>query len=230
LTPRIQQPPAPSAQSKLAPEMPHIPGVVQAPTRPGLQLKPLIAVIAAAFVCASGFALWLSHRRNTDLKASAPAESVASVPAAPDGSSNPQTDTEPNAIGTLYELAAPWSSKKFLFVDPRTQQGVPAIVIHLPGPPAEPAFWAFALTNSLSRCQLQYVTDLSALSLRFAYPAAHPMVVSDCDGILYDPLKMATLSDGSWVRGDIVRGVGIRPPISIQVEVRGRNVIAKRME
>ena len=47
---------------------------------------------------------------------------------------------------------------------------------------------------------MQYVTDLNALSQRFAYPAAHPLVVSDCDGILYDPLKMATLPDGSWVR------------------------------
>ena len=104
------------------------------------------------------------------------------------------------------------------------------MAIHLPGSPAEPSFWAFALSNPLSRCQLQYVTDLSALSLRFAYPAAHPMVVSDCDGIVYDPLKMVTLPNGSWVRGEMVRGVGIRPPIAIQVEVRGRDVIAKRME
>jgi len=209
--------------------MPHIPGVVHAPIRAGLQLKPLIAVIAAALICVSGFALWLSHRRNTDLKASAATEFVTSV-AAPDASSNLQTDTEPNTVGTLYELAAPWSSKTFLFVDPKNHLSVPAMVIHLPSPPAEPIFWAFALTNPLSPCQLKYVTDLSALSLRFAYPAAHPMIVSDCDGILYDPLKMATLSDGTWVRGDIVRGAGIRPPISIQVEVLGRNVIAKRME
>ncbi len=56
------------------------------------------------------------------------------------------------------------------------------------------------------------------------------MVVSDCDGVLYDPLKMGTLSDGTWVRGEIVRGGGIRPPVAIQVEVRGRNLIAKRIE
>jgi len=104
------------------------------------------------------------------------------------------------------------------------------MAIHLPGPPDEPSFWAFALSNPFSRCQLQYVTDLSALSLRFAYSAAHPMVVSECDGIVYDPLKMAILPNGSWVRGEMVRGVGIRPPIAIQVEVRGRDVIAKRME
>ncbi len=104
------------------------------------------------------------------------------------------------------------------------------MIIHLPGPPAEPSFWAFALTNPLSRCQLQYVTDLGVLSHRFVYTAAHPMVVSDCEGVLYDPLKMATLPDGSWVRGDIISGGGIRPPLAIQVEVRGRDIVADRME
>lgn len=229
MTPRtLRQRPTSSAESKMTPEMPRIPGVLQTPPRAPLQLKPLIAVILAALLCASGFALWLSHRRHANLDASAP--SGAPISAVSDAPSATKADTEPSTIGTLYELAQPWSSKTFLFIDPKTQQGVPAMVIHLPGPPAEPSFWAFALSNPLSHCQLQYVTDLSALSLRFAYPAAHPMVVSDCDGILYDPLKMATLPNGSWVRGELVRGVGIRPPIAIQVEVRGRDVIAKRME
>jgi len=97
-------------------------------------------------------------------------------------------------------------------------------------PVAGESFWAFSLNTPFSRCQLQYVTDLSALSQRFAYPATHPMVVSECDGTIYDPLKMATLSDGSWVRGDIVRGGGIRPPIAIQVRVRGHELVAARME
>jgi len=229
VTPRtLQQPPSSSAQRKMTPEMPRIPGVVQTPPRAPLQLKPLITVILAALLCASGFVLWLSHRRHANPHASATSD--APISDVSDASSITKADTEPNTIGTLYELAQPWSSKTFLFIDPKTQQGVPAMAIHLPGPPAEPSFWAFALSNPLSRCQLQYVTDLSALSLRFAYPAAHPMVVSDCDGIVYDPLKMATLPNGSWVRGEMVRGVGIRPPIAIQVEVRGRDVIAKRME
>jgi hypothetical protein len=217
----------PSAtQQKISPEMPRIPGVPLTRPREGFQLKPLLTVILAALLCASGFALWLS-RRNTRPATSTPVETVVpNVPAA-----NPRNaDPEPNTIGTLYELAAPWSSKKFLFVEQQTHQGIPAMIIHLPSPPAEPSFWAFALTNPFSRCELQYVTDLTALSQQFAYPAAHPMIVSDCDGVLYDPLKMATLPDGSWVRGDIVRGGGIRPPINIQVEIRGRDLFAKRIE
>ena len=223
------QSPAPSAQRKTAPEMPQIPGVYDdVPETTGFQPKPLIAVILATLLCASAFTLWLLHRRNTGPKASASTATLKAPTSS--GSSTAKTESDPNAIATLYDLAAPWSSKAFYFTDPKTHQTVPAMIIHLPSPPAEPSFWAFSLTNPYSRCQLQFETDLGALSQRFTYSAVHPMVVSDCDGILYDPLKMATLPDGSWVRGDIVRGGGIRPPISIQVEVHGRDIVAERME
>ena len=222
----LQDCPTPPAQGKVAPEMPRIPGVAQRPPRAPIQLKPLLTVILAALLCASGFALWLSYRRPAGANPSASAETV------PDASASkaPKSGTESSAIATLYDLAAPWSSKTFNFVDPNTHQSIPAIVIHLPGPPAEPSMWALALTSPFSPCQLQYVTDLGALSQRFGVSVAHPMVVSDCDGVVYDPLKMATLPDGSWVRGDIVHGAAIRPPISIQVEIRGRDIIADRME
>jgi hypothetical protein len=226
----LQHAPVPAPQTKIAPQMPRIPGVPQtAPSHPGLQLKPLVTVITIALLCVFGFAFWIFHSRSAAAKPPLSDETAASqtlTSAPPDADSDPEAD----AIGTLYELAAPWSSKKFLFVDPNTHQSVPAMVIHLPGSAEKPSFWAFALTNEFSRCELQYVTDLTAISQRFAYPAEHPMVVSDCDGILYDPLKMSTLPDGTWVRGEIVRGGGIRPPIAIQVEVRGRNLTAKRIE
>lgn len=227
MTPRpLQQSPPPPA--KIAPEIPRIPGVNQARAR--LQLKPLITVILAALLCATVFGFWLSHRRHADLKASASADAATSDASNSKASSTGKTATEPNAIATLDELANPWSSKKFNFVDPKSRNSVAAIIVHLPASGSGESFWAFSLNTPFSRCQLQYVTDLNALSQRFAYPAGHPMVVSDCDGILYDPLKMATLSDGSWVRGDIVSGGGIRPPIAIQVEVHGRVLVAERME
>jgi hypothetical protein len=209
--------------------MPRIPGVNQAPKRARLQLKPLLTVMLGALLCAAAFGFWLSHRRHTSLKAYVPAEAASRASAA-NASSIGTTTTEPGAIATLDELAKPWSSKEFNFLDPNSHKGVAAIVIHLPASGSAESFWAFSRNTLFSRCPLQYVTDLSALSQRYAYPAAHPMVVSDCDGILYDPLKMATLPDGSWVRGDIVGGVGIRPPINIQVEVVGRDLVARRME
>lgn len=209
--------------------MPRIPGVNDVPAPARFQLKPLLTVILSALLCAAAFGLWLSHRRHTVPEASALAEAATSDPPATNAPSA-KSNTDPNAIATLDELAKPWSSKKFNFVDPRSHDSIAAIVIHLPASGSGESFWAFSLNTLFSRCQLQYVTDLSALAQRYAYPAGHPLVVNDCDGILYDPLKMATLPDGSWVRGEIVRGGGIRPPINIQVQVVGRDLVAKRME
>lgn len=226
--PTVRQAVRPSAPQNVAPVMPRIPGVNDKPGTSQVQWKPLIAVIVAALVCAGAFALWLSHRRQTDQRASTPAGVAPIEVSIPDPSSAMRTDTNPNAIARLEELAKPWSSKKFNFVDPQSHDSVAAIAIHLPG--SGESFWAFSLNPPFSRCQLQFVTDLTALSQRFAFPATHPMVVSDCDGTIYDPLKMATLPDGSWVRGDIVRGSGIRPPLAIQVQVRGGELIASRIE
>ena len=228
MPPTVQRSPRPPATKKVAPVMPRIPGVNDKPAGAQVQLKPLITVIVAALFCAAGFAVWLSHRRQEDQKSSA-SEAVASPAASlSDSSSAAKSEIDPNVIAKVDELARPWSSKKFTFADPQSHNNVDAVAIRLPG--AGESFWAFSLNTPFSRCQLQFITDLSALSQRFAYPATHPMVVSECDGTIYDPLKMATLSDGSWVRGDIVRGGGIRPPIAIQVQVRGQELVAARME
>jgi hypothetical protein len=224
------QPSSPPTIGKTAPDMPRIPGVSDRP-RPkgnGFQPKPLIAVIVAALLCTSGLAIWLSHRRQADRNPSATEDSPSGP--APNVSETRKIYSDPNAIATLDELAKPWSSAKFTFIDPQSHNSVAALVIHLPASDAGETFWAFSLNSPFSRCELQYVTDLTALSQRFAFPAAHPMVVSECDGIIYDPLKIATLSNGSWVRGDIVRGGGIRPPLNIQVEKHGSELVAKRME
>jgi hypothetical protein len=228
MPPTVQQPPRPTAPKNSSPLMPRIPGVNDRPAGAQIQLKPLIAVIAAALLCAAGFAIWLSHRRQGDQTASTSAAVASPAVSISDPPSTTITEIDPNLIATVDELAKPWSSKRFNFVDPQSHDSVPAIAIRLPG--AGEAFWAFSLNTPFSRCELQYIADLSALSQRFAYPATHPMVVSECDGTIYDPLKMATLSDGSWVRGDIVRGGGIRPPIAIQVQVRAHELVAARME
>jgi hypothetical protein len=224
----VQQPPRPPTPTKPAPVMPRIPGVNDKRAGTQVKLKPLIVVIVVVLLCAAGFAIWFSHRRQGDQKSLASATSAASEVSISDPPSMANTQMDPNLIATMEELAKPWSSKKFTFVDPQSHDSAAAIAIRLPG--AGASFWAFSLNTPFSRCQLQYVTDLSALSQRFAYPATHPMVVSECDGTIYDPLKMATLPDGSWVRGDIVRGGGIRPPIAIQVQVRGHELVAERME
>jgi hypothetical protein len=56
------------------------------------------------------------------------------------------------------------------------------------------------------------------------------MVVSPCDRTVYDPLKVGALGGNTWVRGEIVQGSALRPPISIDVKLRGRTIIADSIE
>jgi hypothetical protein len=47
---------------------------------------------------------------------------------------------------------------------------------------------------------------------------------------VYDPLKVGSIGGNTWVRGEIVQGSGLRPPISIDVKVLGRLVVADSIE
>jgi hypothetical protein len=56
------------------------------------------------------------------------------------------------------------------------------------------------------------------------------MVASPCSSTVYDPLKVGPLGSNVWVRGEIVQGGSLRPPISINVEESGRFITADRIE
>jgi hypothetical protein len=77
---------------------------------------------------------------------------------------------------------------------------------------------------------LDFETDLGRLSTEYGYRAGHPMVVNPCTRTVYDPLKIGSLGGNVWVRGEIVHGGGLRPPISINVQVSGHSIIADRIE
>jgi hypothetical protein len=220
--------------NKFTAEMPQIPGVSDPSAKSRTSLaKPVILSIGlvAILLLLGGIVRWAVHSMGP--AAAKPPEVTQTLPAeAAPLPALPVAQTGPVTAATLNDLAKPWSSKEFAFVDPTTGSTVPAIVIHLPGGAANSSasYWAFSLEAPLQTCQLEYVTDLSELTTRFSFHAAHPMVASACDGTVYDPLQMGTLSSGAWVRGAIVQGVGVRPPTSIEVKVQGTNVVADRIE
>jgi hypothetical protein len=194
-------------------------------------------LILAAFMATAGVVAWWVLRvpaSKGSPGAEANAAAVAQEPApAPFQTTAPsQAATAGSAIATVDQLSAPWSSKKFDFVNPTTQEIVPAMVIHLPGGPSSrsSAYWAFSLNAPYQTCELEFVTSLSQIASKYDYRASHPMVVSSCDGTLYDPLQLGNVPSGAWVRGQVVQGGGIRPPIAIDVRVQGRSVIVDRIE
>jgi hypothetical protein len=228
-------------------QMPQIPGVTErsgatplpspsaedapSPTIASRIVGPIVAVLV---IGALGTWLFLRVTRtkpagtpDTATASRAAAESSsAPLPAAPVASPGGS-----NAVATLEELAKPWSSKTFVFHSRIAGEAVEAMVVRLPGPANRPeSYWAFSLQQPFGRCKLEWVTDRSKISNEYGYSADHPMVASPCDGTLYDPMKLGTIPNGAWARGEVVHGAGIRPPIAIELRVEGNQLIATRIE
>jgi hypothetical protein len=222
------------------PEMPHIPGVNRESgagarwrSDPRILIVAGLVVFVGVFVVAvGGWALRLFHSHRESASPSA-SEAAMIDPAKIPARQFPSAVTRSGgAAATINDLAKPWAAKQFKFVNPITHSAVDAMIVRLPGTAAgrSDAYWAFSLDAPYETCQLEYVTDLNVLASRYHFRASHPMVASSCDGTVYDPLRMGTTPDGAWARGEVVQGMGIRPPISIEVRVQGRSIVADRIE
>jgi len=218
------------------PEMPQIPGV--GPGSPqsgrgssGIDSQSLFQIggIAAAVVLIGAVILWWVKSKprgaaNSSSADSEVAEQAAPVPPLPNSIAAVQEG--PTVAATVDELSKPWAAKKFNFVRPLTHQNIDGMLIRLPGG----GLWAFSLQEPFGRCELEFVSDLDKLASQYKYSASHPMVVNPCDSTVYDPLKVGPIGGNTWARGEIVQGGGLRPPISIDVKVSGRSIIADNVE
>ncbi|HEX8710813.1 MAG TPA: hypothetical protein VF730_02985 [Terracidiphilus sp.] len=114
-----------------------------------------------------------------------------------------------------------------------TGENVPALLIRLPASSASQAngYWAFSMNAPYGDCKLEYVKDLAKLRSDYGFKGArHPMVGNPCSRTLYDPLKLSNLPGDVWVRGAIVQGSDLRPPLGIELNVQGKSIQAVRME
>lgn len=149
----------------------------------------------------------------TDLRPSQPAQATANLPLGP------------GPIATTAELSKTWSSKRFLFRAPQTADDVPAMVVKLPGD----VLWAISMRAPFGTCDLEYVTNMQKLASEYQLTANHPMVADSCSHTVYDLTRYGSGPNGV-VRGAIVKGEGIRPPIAVEVRARGKEVVATRIE
>jgi hypothetical protein len=220
---------------RFRPDMPQIPGVGQGSRQAGGGLVGIetqrllqIAGIAAAVMLIGTAIFWQVKGKSRGAVNSSVAPDVAAQTAPTPDLPTPAAAVQegPNVAATVDELSKPWDAKKFMFVKPFTRENINAMVIRLPGE----GLWAFSLQGPSGRCELEYVTNLGRLATEFRFNAAHPMVVSPCDSTVYDPLKVGPLGGNTWARGEIVQGSSLRPPISIDVKVSGRSIIADGIE
>jgi hypothetical protein len=223
--------------SRFRTQMPQIPGVSQsaAANRRKQQKLTLIIVAVGAVLLVGCFAVWRMLGGSHGSSAAATQESVPSPSSAelpPPPSPAPATQHVTNEIGSLAELSEPWTSKGFQYSHGLTRENVQAIAIRLPVGNGRSAtsYWGILLKAPYGQCDLEFVTDVKQISAKYGYRATHPMVVDPCSSTIYDPLKMGTLPNGSWARGEIVQGAGFRPPMQIEIRVEGDKLIAGRSE
>ncbi len=177
-------------------------------------------------------ARWFLRPRAAEMPPAEPSQQIELPTPASDLNPIPSaTETHP-AIATAAELAQPWSTKDFFFRNRLTGENIPALIIRLPGGPASQAssYWAFGLQVPFGRCQVEFITDLDKLQKDYGFRAKHPMVGDPCSRTLFDPLKIASVPGNVWVRGAVAQGSAIRPPLGIEVQVRGTDILATRME
>jgi len=158
-----------------------------------------------------------------------PAATEAPMAPAADAKSAPAEKllVGPGPVATAAELSKPWSSREFLFRGTLSPDPVPAMVVRLPGG----ALWGFSLREPFGDCELQYVTNLNAIETNYGFHGEHPMVVNPCTRAVYDLMQYGGgAPNGGLVRGEIVHGSGVRPPMAIEVRASGRDIVAVRGE
>jgi len=231
------------------PAQPSIPGV-PAPARPAPELEPAPESEAAAYsdppaprksipagvwvalgliIVLSVGSAWIFRGSSSAAKPQATAIDDSSAPAPAVDSSAPAENLPiaPGIIGSTKDLERPWAAKKFLFRSDLSNGPVPALVVHLPNG----QYWAISMIEPFGNCQLEYLTDLNALRSEYNFSANHPMIGNPCTHTVYDLLQYESgAADGGLVRGAIVHGVGVRPPMAIEIEVEGKQLRAVRME
>src|SRR5271156_2599836 len=190
----------------------------------------VVIAIAVAAVLLLGFGLfWHSHAASA--KSAKPVEGIASPVAAAATPAVPAAETVravpigPGPVASVAELAKPWSSKRFVFRAPQTADDVPALVVHLPGN----VYWGISMREPFGSCEMRYITDLAQIENEYHYTAAHPMVVDPCNHAVYDLEKYGPGPNGV-VRGAIVSGAGVRPPLAIEMKTRGNQIVAVQIE
>jgi hypothetical protein len=220
---------------RFRPEMPTIPGVSQGSRQAargpsGIHTQRLLQIggIAIAVLLIGAVILWRVLSKSQGAANPSTESDVAeqAAPAPPPPNPVAAVHEGPSVAATVDELSKPWDAKKFRFVNPLTQENIDAMVIRLPSG----ELWAFSLQSPFGRCELEFLTDLGRLASQYKYNASHPMVANPCDSTVYDPLKVGPLGGNTWARGEIVQGSSLRPPISIDVKVSGRYIVADGIE
>lgn len=222
-----QQPRIPGVSERVRAAQKYAPPVSAIPSKPdkqdGLPTVWVAVIVLACFLCVG--VAWWSHRSF----AKEPAMPIRiEVPAAvvqPKPEPVAKLPVGPGEIATTTQLERVWSSQRFIFHDVLTSEQVPAMVVHLPNG----VYWGFSLREPFGTCELEYITDMAKLRDEYHFRADHPMVGDTCNHTVFDLTKYGSGPNG-LVRGEILQGSAVRPPMAIEIHTKGNQIVAVRME
>jgi hypothetical protein len=216
--------------------MPEIPGVSGPGSRSAANpaLKLVVGLLVLFLVVFVG-ARWALHPKHLAPKQAVQQPQIEVPSPAPDPSTLvPHSTESAPGIANVTEMAKPWSSKEFYYRNALTGENVAALLIRLPSGSASQAngYWAFSVNSAYGDCRLEYITDLNKLKNEYGFQAArHPMVGNPCSHTVFDPLKTTDLpGTGAIVRGAMVQGSDLRPPLGVEIQVQGKKILAIRGE
>lgn len=206
---------------------PEIPGVPRTKAAAAAQRQKLYALTTggASLVILLVVAIWWA-RASTRAAHSDPIADVpvSTGPVVQPVALTPVLPVAPGQVATTDQLSRPWSTQRFVYRN-TPNDSFPAMVVRLPGN----AYWAFSLRSPYGTCDLEFVTDTEKLRSTYHFTAVHPMVADPCTHTVYDLTRYGSGPNG-LVRGAIVAGTGIRPPLAIEIQINGSQVIASRIE
>jgi hypothetical protein len=220
-------------------EMPQIPGVAaEAAPRPsqGVLENPALRLVAGLLIVLVLLFVgsrWLFHLKHTEAVAPAPPAQIEVPTPPPDPAPElPHATVANPQIATVEEMAKPWTSKEFIFVDHFSNESTPALLIRLSsGSASQPdGYWALAMTAPFGSCRLEYLGDITKVMEQYGFTARHPMVGDPCSRTVFDPLKMSNIPGNIWVRGSIAQGSDLRPPLGIEIKIQNKQILAVRKE
>jgi hypothetical protein len=214
--PADKVPPKPVPPEHLSPEPAKVP-----PRSPFLW----VGLAAGAVVIIGAGIAWWTHTSSAKQAPSPVVEAAADPTPQPVAKPVERLPIGPGEIATTEEMSKTWSSKRFIFRDPVTSQQTLAIAVRLPGG----TLWGVSLREPYGTCELDYVTDLETLRTQYQFRAEHPMIVDRCTRTVYDLMRYGSGPNG-LVRGEIVSGTAVRPPIGIEISTRGNHIVAVQME
>ena len=215
-------------------EMPQIPGITgPRKSAPNPMFPLIIGLVVFGIILLIGVR-WLSRNKLADQPRAeqTPQLEIPSPPPDPSSLLPHATESDP-VIANISDLSKPWSSADFFVRNRLTGENIPATIVRLPaGSPTLPAgYWAFSRKAPYGSCQLEYVPDLKRLRDEYGFPRAnHPLVGNPCSRTLYDPLKTSNLPGDVWMRGAIVQGSDIRPPLGVEIKIKDKQILAIRSE